>query len=109
MDLGVLIPIFGILLVMIPVAGLTLGLTLRLAVRPFVETLAEALRDSRQDGGTEQLSGQFLMLQEGFEALAQDMRELKTAQDFDRTLLADRDGPVKTGLKELATPPLPPR
>ena len=29
MDLRMLIPIFGILLVMIPVAGLTFGLTLR--------------------------------------------------------------------------------
>ena len=44
------------------------------------------------------------MLQEGFEALAQDMRELKTAQDFDRTLLAARDVPVRTGLRELDTP-----
>ena len=41
-----LIPIFGIFLVMIPVAGLTLTLTLRFAGKPFVETLAQALRES---------------------------------------------------------------
>jgi hypothetical protein len=51
MDLSNLVPIFGILLAMIPVAGLTLTLTLRFAVKPFVGTLAQALRESGSLGG----------------------------------------------------------
>jgi hypothetical protein len=90
MDPGVIVPIFGILLVMIPVAGLTLALTLRLAVKPFVETLANALRDSRSDAGTEPLAGQILALAEEVETLTHEMRELRTAQEFDRKLIAER-------------------
>ena len=65
MDLRMLIPIFGILLVMIPVAGLTFGLTLRLAVKPFVETLARALRESRHSTDPDQI----LLLREEVESL----------------------------------------
>mgnify|MGYP001195279728 CR=1 FL=1 len=53
MDLRMLIPIFGILLVMIPVAGLTFAMTLRFAVKPFVETLAQALRESGRGGASD--------------------------------------------------------
>ena len=56
MDLTMLIPIFGILLVMIPVAGLTFALTLRLAVRPFVETLAKEMKGSGHVSGTRELT-----------------------------------------------------
>ena len=49
----VLIPIMGILLVMIPVAGLTLILTMRFALKPFVETLSRALRESGFSSGSE--------------------------------------------------------
>lgn len=92
MDLRMLIPIFGILLVMIPVAGLTFGLTLRLAVKPFVETLARALRDSghTQDGA--HLSDQVLLLREEVETLTQEVRNLKSVQDFDRKLLSGQEG-----------------
>lgn len=87
MELGALIPIFGILLVMIPVAGLTLGLTLRLAVKPFVETLAKALRESGNGPGTHELTGQILALQEELETVTHEMRELRSAQAFDRKLI----------------------
>ena len=91
MDFGLLIPIFGIILVMIPVAGLTFGLTLRLAVKPFVETLAKALRESGHSIGTEQLSGQVSLLREEFETLTHEVRELRRTQEFDHKLLASRE------------------
>lgn len=86
--LSMLIPIFGILLVMIPVAGLTFGLTLRFAAKPFVETLAKALRESGNPAGHQQLSGQMLRLQEELESLSQEVRELRSAQEFDQKLLS---------------------
>ncbi len=92
-----LIPIFGILLVMIPVAGLTLALTLRLAVKPLVETLATALRESKTDAGAARLENHLVALTEELETLAHEVRELKSAHDFDRKLLAERDEPATTG------------
>lgn len=83
-----LIPIFGILLVMIPVAGLTFGLTLRLAVKPFVETLARAVRESGGGVDLGQLSDQMALLQEEIEGLRQEAHALKRAQEFDQKLLA---------------------
>ena len=81
----VLIPIMGILLVMIPVAGLTLILTMRFALKPFVETLSRALRESGFSSGSE--------LRLHIEDLAQQVQELsgqiarlQQAQDFDRQL-----------------------
>ena len=97
MDLRMLIPIFGILLVMIPVAGLTFGLTLRLAVRPFVETLTKAVRESGHMGGNQQLSAQVLSLQEDLELLTNEVRELRSGQEFDQKLLDGRDESPATG------------
>ena len=96
MDLTMLIPIFGILLVMIPVAGLTFALTLRLAVRPFVETLAKALKESGHASGTQELTAQIMILQEEFETLTHEVRELRSAQEFDQKLLVNRDEQVTT-------------
>ncbi len=96
MDLTMLIPIFGILLVMIPVAGLTFALTLRLAVRPFVETLAKALKESGDASGTKELTAQIMLLQEEFETLTHEVRELRSAQEFDQKLLVNRDEQVTT-------------
>lgn len=93
MDIAVLIPIFGIILSMIPVAGLTLVLTIRLAVKPLVETLAEALRESRQGAGTDVLASHLGALSEEVETLTHEVRELRSAQDFDRTLLGHETGP----------------
>lgn len=92
-----LIPIFGILLVMIPVAGLTFGLTLRLAVKPFVETLAKALRESGWGVDAGHLSEQIALLQEEIEALRQEAQALRKAQEFDQKLLAGLSGGAERG------------
>ncbi len=92
--LSMVIPILGILLVMIPVAGLTFGLTLRFAAKPFVETLAKALRESGNAAGTQELSRQISRLQEEFETLTHEVRELRSAQEFDQKLLSRADEPA---------------
>ena len=91
MDLEMLIPIFGIFLVMIPVAGLTLTLTLRFAVKPFVETLAQALRESGSLGGGS--NPQIEALSEHVESLTAEVKRLGEAQRFDRELLTERTSP----------------
>lgn len=75
-----LVPVVAILLVMIPVAGLTLGLTLRFAVRPFVETLAHVLRDLGSGGEMD------LLLNE-VEALRVEVGRLRDERAFDEKLL----------------------
>jgi len=69
---------------------------LRLAVRPFVETLANALRESGHASGTQELMAQIGTLQEEFETLTHEVRELRRAQEFDQKLLANRDEHVTT-------------
>ena len=93
MDLYMLIPIFGILLVMIPVAGLTLTLTLRFAIKPFVEALARALRQSGRlgDGSNPQIE----RLSEQVESLTAEVQRLAEAQRFDQELLTERTVPIE--------------
>ena len=92
MDLALMIPIMGILLTMIPVAGVTLALVLRLAVKPLVETLADAVRDSRADSEAVRVAGQLQALIDEVETLTSEVRELKSANEFDRKLLSEREG-----------------
>jgi hypothetical protein len=63
-------------------------------VKPFVETLANALRESGKAGGGDQLAEQVLLLREEMETLAQEVRELRGAQEFDQKLMASRNVPV---------------
>jgi hypothetical protein len=93
MQLELLIPIFGIFLVMIPVAGLTFTLTLRFAAKPFVETLAQALRESGSLGGGS--SSQIEALSEHVESLTAEVQRLAEAQRFDRELLTERTVPIE--------------
>lgn len=86
----VLIPLMGILLVMIPVAGVTFALTLRFAVRPMVETLAKALAESKGTVGGDALVAQIALLQEEVESLSHEVRELRSTSEFDRKLLSER-------------------
>ena len=74
-----LIPIFGILLTMIPVAGFTVAYV--------AKSLAKIRRETDESADAGRLSAQISLLQEEVEALSQEVKELKAAQDFDRKLL----------------------
>jgi hypothetical protein len=76
---GEVIPIFGILLVMIPVTGLTVGM--------LAKTFAKVRRDAEPPAEIEKLSQQVALLQEEVESLSHEMKELKAVQEFDRKLL----------------------
>jgi uncharacterized protein YlxW (UPF0749 family) len=78
----ILIPIMGIVLVMIPVAGLTVGL--------LIKTLAKVRQNSDGPEREIHLGAQVAQLQEEVETLSTEVRELKAAQDFDRKLLAQK-------------------
>lgn len=94
MGLDFLVPIFGILIVLVPVMGLTTVLTLRLGGKPFVETLARELRGL---GGSDpsRLQSQVEDLTEQVELLAGEVRQLRAAQSFDERLLASREAAKK--------------
>ncbi len=86
MGLEVLIPIFGILLLLVPITGLTAILTLRLGGKPFVESLARELRGFGPEERTE-LVATVRALAEQVETLQSEVHELRSAQSFDRKLL----------------------
>jgi hypothetical protein len=89
MGLEVMIPIFGILLVMIPVTGFT--------VSQVAKTLARVRRESGEGEGAGRLAERVAELQEEVESLSAEVRELRAAQEFDRRLLGERaaDEPKK--------------
>lgn len=87
MGLDFLVPIFGILLLLVPITGVTAVLTLRLGGKPFVETLARELRGMK---GTE-LELRVTELTEQVEALTEEVHQLRSAQSFDRKLLSSRE------------------
>ena len=74
-----LIPIFGILLAMIPVTGFTVSFV--------AKSLAKVRREAEPSAELEKLTEQIVLLQEEVESLSQEVKELKAAQDFDRKLL----------------------
>jgi len=78
-DLRMVIPIFGILLVMIPVSGLTVALV--------AKALAKIRRDAEPPFEVDGLTARVALLQDEVESLSLEVKELKAAQDFDRKLL----------------------
>ena len=90
MGLDFLVPIFGILVVLVPVTGLTAILTLRFGGKPFIETLARELGSGKDTGGTE-LEIKLADLTDQLDALTHEVRELRAAQAFDQRLLASRE------------------
>ena len=87
MGLDFLVPIFGILIVLVPVTGATLIMTLRLGGKPFVETLAKELKM----GGNPRLEDQIAALTDQVESLTAEVRELRSVQSFDQKLLGSRE------------------
>lgn len=79
MQLESLIPIFGIMLVMIPVTGVTVSLVAR--------SLAKVRRESIEGEHAGELAARVAQLQEEVEVLSSEVRELRAAQEFDRKLL----------------------
>ena len=94
MDFEFLIPIFGILVVLVPIIGVTTILTLRYGLKPFVETLAAEMRGSGYAGGVE-LQAQIEDLSEQIATMSGELHRLREAQTFDQSLLkgSERKGP----------------
>lgn len=86
MGLDFLVPLFGILIVLVPVTGLTAVFTLRLGGKPFIETLARELRGVGDGQGTG-LELRVADLTEQVEALTAEVHQLRSAQSFDQKLL----------------------
>jgi hypothetical protein len=92
-----LIPIFGILVVLVPIIGLTTILTLRYGLRPFIETLAKELK------GTSYVPElgppvEVVDLTEQIALLTEEVRRLKEAQEFDPWLLEGQGAPPEVGV-----------
>lgn len=88
MGLDFLVPIFGILLVLVPVTGLTAVLTLRLGGKPFVETLAREFNSGR---GSSEIEVRLMELTDQVEALGAEVRELRAVRSFDQKLLEPQE------------------
>ena len=86
MGLDFLVPIFGILLVLVPVTGLTAVFTLRYGGKPFVETLARELRGAGTFPEPE-AERRIHELTEQVEHLTAEVERLREAQYFDERLL----------------------
>lgn len=86
-----LIPIFGILIVLVPIIGITTVLTLRYGFKPFVESLVKELRGSGFGSPPSGLQIQVQDLQDQIEALTGEVRRLRDARDFDARLLEQRE------------------
>jgi len=91
MGLDPLIPLFGILLVMIPVLGLTTVLTLRFGLKPFMETIAEHLQGTGFVAPAE-LERRVEELTAELERVRTDLARLEEGQAFERKLLEPRGG-----------------
>jgi hypothetical protein len=80
----VLIPIFGILIVLVPVTGVTLILAARYALRPILRELTES---RRAESGAIMVGAQLQQMSEEIDTLRAEVERLREAHDFDRRLL----------------------
>ncbi|MEX2468006.1 MAG: hypothetical protein WD995_13935 [Gemmatimonadota bacterium] len=92
-DLDFLVPIFGILLVLVPVTGLTAVLTLRFGGKPFIETLAREMRGVGALPASE-TSRKIEELTEQVDVLTAEVDRLREAHQFDERLLRSDDPEV---------------
>ena len=89
MNFEFLIPIFGIMIVLVPVTGLTVVLTAKFATKPIVQALTE-LRGGQGYTTPSEMQLQIQDLSESVEALTSEVQRLREAQTFDRKLLQER-------------------
>ena len=92
MDFEFLIPIFGILIVLVPVTGLTVVLTAKFATKPIVQAITQLRGGPGGYAGPQEIQMQLQDLSESVEALAGEVQRLREAQAFDRKLLEERAG-----------------
>lgn len=92
MGLDFLVPIFGIMIVLVPVTGLTVVLTAKFATKPIVEALTQ-LRSGQGYGTPGELQIQIQDLSEQVEVITGELHRLRDAQAFDRKLLEQKDVP----------------
>ena len=92
MGLEFLVPVFGILVVLVPIIGLTTIATLRWGLKPFIETLAKELKGTTlsPDSAAEM---QLAALLDQVEQLTGEVKRLKEAQEFATRLLKGTDAP----------------
>jgi hypothetical protein len=91
MGIEILIPLLAVFSIFfIPITGLMLILTTRFALKPLVETLARALRESGHVPSPD-LASHVRMLSDQVESLAEEVHQLREAQEFDRRLLESRE------------------
>ena len=89
MGLDFLVPIFGILVVLVPVTGLTIVLTAKFATKPIVEALGHR-RGEQGYASPGELQIQVQDLSEQVQDLTGEILRLKEAQSFDNRLLSGK-------------------
>jgi hypothetical protein len=87
MGLEILVPIFGILLFLVPITGLTVVFTAKYALKPLVEALTQ-LRLGQGTMQPPELEARLRDVSEQVEVLSGEIQRLRDAQDFDRQLKA---------------------
>lgn len=90
MNFEFLIPIFGILVVLVPITGLTVVLTAKFATKPIVEALTQLRGPGLGGQHPRQLQMQVQDLAETVEVLTDEVRRLREAQAFDHKLLQEK-------------------
>ena len=71
--------VLGVLIVLIPVTGITVAFV--------AKALARVRTDAEPPADIKRLTEQVALLQDEVESLSHEVKELKAAQDFDRKLL----------------------
>ncbi|MCG6954778.1 MAG: hypothetical protein LJF04_02195 [Gemmatimonadetes bacterium] len=87
MGLEFLVPVFGILLFLVPITGLTVVFTAKYALKPLVEALTQ-IRLGQGTMQPSELEARLRDVTEQVEVLSDEIRRLRDAQDFDRQLKA---------------------
>lgn len=87
MGLDFLVPVFGILLFLVPITGLTVVFTAKYALKPLVEALTQ-LRLGQGTMQPSELEERLRDVSDQVELLSQEIRRLRDVQDFERQLQA---------------------